>query len=40
MEMVHRAHSRDAYARGALQAAKYLAGRPPGRYAMNDVLGL
>jgi 4-hydroxy-tetrahydrodipicolinate reductase len=40
LELVHRAHSRDAYARGALQAAKYLAGRPPGRYTMFDVLGI
>lgn len=40
MELVHKGHSRDAYARGALQAAKYLAGRPAGRYAMTDVLGL
>ena len=40
MELVHKAHSRDAYARGALQAAKFLAGRPAGRYTMNDVLGL
>jgi 4-hydroxy-tetrahydrodipicolinate reductase len=40
LELVQRAQSRDAYARGALQAAKYLAGRPAGRYAMSDVLGL
>jgi 4-hydroxy-tetrahydrodipicolinate reductase len=40
IELNHRAHSRDCYARGALQAAKYLADRPPGRYTMNDVLGL
>ena len=40
MELVHKGHNRDAYARGALQAAKYLAGRPPGRYSMADVLGL
>ncbi len=40
MELSHRAHARDCYARGALQAAKFLAGRPPGRYTMNDVLGL
>jgi 4-hydroxy-tetrahydrodipicolinate reductase len=40
LELTHRAHSRDCYARGALQAAKFLAGRPPGRYTMNDVLGL
>jgi 4-hydroxy-tetrahydrodipicolinate reductase len=40
LELTHRAHARDCYARGALQAAKYLATRPPGRYTMNDVLGL
>ncbi len=40
LELVHRAHARDCYARGAIQAAKYLAGRPPGRYTMEDVLGL
>jgi 4-hydroxy-tetrahydrodipicolinate reductase len=40
LELVHRAHSRDSYARGALLAAKFLADRPPGRYIMNDVLGL
>jgi 4-hydroxy-tetrahydrodipicolinate reductase len=40
LELVHRAHTRDCYARGALQAAKFLAGKPAGRYSMNDVLGL
>jgi 4-hydroxy-tetrahydrodipicolinate reductase len=40
LELTHRAHARDCYARGALQAAKFLAGRPPGRYSMADVLGL
>jgi 4-hydroxy-tetrahydrodipicolinate reductase len=40
MELTHRAHARDCYVRGALQAARYLADRPPGRYTMNDVLGL
>jgi 4-hydroxy-tetrahydrodipicolinate reductase len=40
MELTHRAHARDCYARGALQAAKFVATRPPGRYSMNDVLGL
>jgi 4-hydroxy-tetrahydrodipicolinate reductase len=40
LELTHRAHTRDCYARGALQAAKFLAGRPPGRYTMNDVLAL
>jgi 4-hydroxy-tetrahydrodipicolinate reductase len=40
MELTHRAHARDCYVRGALQAAKFLANRPAGRYSMNDVLGL
>ena len=40
LELTHRAHSRDSYARGALLAAKFLADRPPGRYSMNDVLGI
>ena len=40
MELVHKGHTRDAYVRGALAAAKFLAGKPAGRYSMNDVLGL
>jgi 4-hydroxy-tetrahydrodipicolinate reductase len=40
LELIHRGHTRDSYARGALLAAKFLAGKPPGRYTMNDVLGL
>ena len=40
LELSHRAHSRDCYARGALQAAKYMADRPAGRYSMDDVLGI
>src|SRR5438067_182766 len=40
LEITHRAHARDCYVRGALQAAKFLANRPAGRYSMNDVLGL
>jgi 4-hydroxy-tetrahydrodipicolinate reductase len=40
LELTHRAHTRDCYARGALQAARFLADRPAGRYSMNDVLGL
>ncbi len=40
LELVHRGHTRDSYARGALLAAKFLAGKPPGRYTMDDVLGL
>ena len=34
------ASSRDCYAQGALLAAKWLVGKPPGLYGMNDVLGL
>jgi 4-hydroxy-tetrahydrodipicolinate reductase len=40
LEITHRAHARDCYARGALQAAKFLATKSAGRYTMNDVLGL
>lgn len=40
MELVHKGHTRDAYVRGALQGAKFLATKGPGRYTMNDVLGL
>jgi 4-hydroxy-tetrahydrodipicolinate reductase len=40
VELTHRAHARDCYARGALQAARFLANKPAGRYTMNDVLGL
>lgn len=40
IELTHRAHSRDAFARGAVQAAKWLAGKPPGRYTFEQVLGL
>ncbi|MFN6191408.1 MAG: 4-hydroxy-tetrahydrodipicolinate reductase [Planctomycetia bacterium] len=35
-----RATSRDCYARGALAAAAFLAGKPAGRSSMHDVLGL
>jgi 4-hydroxy-tetrahydrodipicolinate reductase len=34
------ATSRDSYAHGALAAAKFIAGKDPGLYSMNDVLGL
>lgn len=40
LELVHKAHNRDTYARGALRAARYVVGRPPGLYSMADVLGL
>jgi len=40
IEISVRATNRDCYALGALAAAKFLAGKPPGLYGMNDVLGL
>ncbi len=40
IELTHRAHSRDTFARGALRAAKWVVGKPPGHYSMLDVLGL
>jgi 4-hydroxy-tetrahydrodipicolinate reductase len=36
----HRATDRAIFARGALQAAVWLAGQAPGRYTMSDVLGI
>ena len=38
IELVHRATHRDIFARGALQAADWLAGKPPGLYAIADLL--
>jgi len=40
LELTHRAHSRDTFARGALRAARWIAGRGAGLYSMQDVLGL
>ena len=40
LEFVHRAHSRETFARGALRAAKWLADQKPGIYSMQDVLRL
>jgi 4-hydroxy-tetrahydrodipicolinate reductase len=40
LELAHRATDRRIYARGAVQAARWLAGRPPGLYGMGHVLGL
>lgn len=40
VELGHRAESRAIFARGALKAAQWLAGKPAGRYSMDDVLGL
>jgi 4-hydroxy-tetrahydrodipicolinate reductase len=38
IELIHRAHSRDAFAKGALDAAKFLIGNKPGLYTMADVI--
>ena len=40
VEITHRASSRMAFASGAVRAARWLAGRPPGLYDMQDVLSL
>lgn len=40
IELVHRAADRALFADGALRAARWLVGRPAGRYSMMDVLGL
>jgi 4-hydroxy-tetrahydrodipicolinate reductase len=38
LEISHKASDRMIFARGALQAAAWLAGRPAGLYGMQDVL--
>jgi 4-hydroxy-tetrahydrodipicolinate reductase len=40
LELTHRASSRETFARGALRAARWVMGKPPGLYDMRDVLGL
>lgn len=40
IELGHRAESRTIFARGAVEAALWIADKPPGRYHMGDVLGL
>jgi 4-hydroxy-tetrahydrodipicolinate reductase len=40
LEVLHRAQSRETFARGAVRAAQWVAGQPPGLYDMQDVLGL
>lgn len=40
LEISHRATSRDQFALGAVRAARFLVGKPPGLYDMNAVLGL
>ena len=40
VELTHRASSRETFARGAIQAARWIVGQDPGMYDMQDVLGL
>ena len=40
IELTHRAHTRETFARGALRAAKFVVDQSPGLYTMADVLGL
>jgi 4-hydroxy-tetrahydrodipicolinate reductase len=39
IELTHRASNRDLFAHGAVAAARFLAGKPAGRYTIADVLG-
>jgi hypothetical protein len=38
LALTHRATRRELFARGALRAARFVAGKPAGRYAMVDVI--
>ncbi len=40
IELSHRAYDRSVFASGALQSARWVVGKKPGIYGMNDVLGL
>jgi len=40
LQLTHIATNRDVFVHGALRAAKWLAGKDPGRYSIADVLGL
>lgn len=39
VELTHKATARENFSAGALRAAKWIPGKPPGIYAMRDVLG-
>ncbi len=39
VELTHRATTRENFSAGAIRAAKWIPGKPPGVYAMRDVLG-
>ena len=38
IEISHSAHSKNVFAQGAISAAKFLAGKPPGFYTMEDIM--
>jgi 4-hydroxy-tetrahydrodipicolinate reductase len=40
LELIHRAHNRDNFARGAVRAAGWVVEQPAGLYNMQDVLGI
>ena len=40
VELKHSVHNRDTFARGALRAARFVVGRKPALYSMEDVLGM
>jgi 4-hydroxy-tetrahydrodipicolinate reductase len=40
LELTHKASSRETFALGALRAARWVVGKPPGLHSMEDVLGL
>ncbi|MEN3034208.1 MAG: 4-hydroxy-tetrahydrodipicolinate reductase [Aquificaceae bacterium] len=40
LELTHRASSREIFARGCLEAIKWIINKPPGIYSMEDVLGI
>ncbi|MFH1830715.1 MAG: 4-hydroxy-tetrahydrodipicolinate reductase [Pseudomonadota bacterium] len=40
LSITHHAKTRDAFAQGALSAARWIKGKPAGLYGMDDVLGL
>lgn len=39
IEFKHTAHSKAVFGKGAIEAAKFLAGKPAGKYDMSDVIG-
>jgi 4-hydroxy-tetrahydrodipicolinate reductase len=40
IEFTHRAENRSIFAQGALRAARWISAQPPGRYTMDQVLGM